>query len=98
VVVKIGAWDVIAKIQRHQLADIIKPGEVADFLLSRSRDAGEILTNLKLQKLLYYAQAWFLALNDRELFAEDFQALGAWSRSAIAISSIQELHMAASRG
>jgi uncharacterized phage-associated protein len=56
------------------MADIIKPGEVADFLLSRSRDAGEILTNLKLQKLLYYAQAWFMALYDRELFSEDFQA------------------------
>jgi uncharacterized phage-associated protein len=56
------------------MPDAIKPNEAADFLLSRSRDAGEILTNLKLQKLLYYAQAWFLALNDRELFSEDFQA------------------------
>jgi len=35
---------------------------------------GDALTNLKLQKLLYYAQAWFLALIDRGIFQEDFQA------------------------
>jgi uncharacterized phage-associated protein len=56
------------------MVDLIAPEKVADFLLAESREQGEILTNLKLQKLLYYAQAWFLALHDRELFGEDFQA------------------------
>lgn len=56
------------------MADKISPKSLADFLLSSCRERGEILTNLKLQKLLYYSQAWFLALQDKELFAEDFQA------------------------
>jgi uncharacterized phage-associated protein len=32
------------------------------------------LTNLKLQKFLYYAQAWYLALNGKPLFGEDLEA------------------------
>ena len=47
---------------------------VADYLLWASRERGEPLSNLKLQKLLYYAQAWYLALHDRPLFSDDFQA------------------------
>lgn len=47
---------------------------VADYLLVKARDRGEPLSNLKLQKLLYYAQAWHLALHDRALFSDDFQA------------------------
>ena len=47
---------------------------VADYLLWASRERGEPLSNLKLQKLLHYAQAWYLALNDQPLFSDDFQA------------------------
>jgi uncharacterized phage-associated protein len=50
------------------------PKTVADFLLVESRERGDILTNLKLQKLIYYAQAWYLALHDKSLFDEDMQA------------------------
>ena len=56
------------------MADITIANMVADFLLCESRDRGENLTNLKLQKLLYYAQAWYLALYNVALFEEDFQA------------------------
>lgn len=56
------------------MPDLIAPNKAADFLLAECREQGEILTNLKLQKLLYYAQAWFLALRDTALFSEDFQA------------------------
>lgn len=49
---------------------------VADYILAESRGRGEALTNLKLQKLMYYAQAWSLALRDAELFSEDFKAWG----------------------
>ncbi|NBC32692.1 MAG: DUF4065 domain-containing protein [Alphaproteobacteria bacterium] len=56
------------------MVDILKPSAVADFLLIECRERGEVLTNLKLQKLLYYAQAWHLALHDQALFEEDFQA------------------------
>lgn len=48
--------------------------QISDFLLSECRERGEVLTNLKLQKLLYYAQAWHLALFDKPIFEEDFQA------------------------
>jgi uncharacterized phage-associated protein len=56
------------------MVDLVTPANVADFLLCESRERGELLTNLKLQKLLYYAQAWHWALNDGGLFEEDFQA------------------------
>ena len=44
------------------------------FLHAIDRDAGDTITHLKLQKLLYFAQAWFLANNGKPLFSEDFQA------------------------
>ena len=53
---------------------MFEPGNIADYFLIASRDRGENLTNLKLQKLLYYAQAWFLVKRDKPLFEEDFQA------------------------
>ena len=53
---------------------MFEPAKIADYLIMESRDRGELLTNLKLQKLLYYAQAWFLANRDEPLFAENFQA------------------------
>jgi uncharacterized phage-associated protein len=55
-------------------SDSISPANTANFLLVECRERGDVLTNLKLQKLLYYAQAWYLALRDKPLFAEEFQA------------------------
>jgi uncharacterized phage-associated protein len=49
--------------------------QIADwFLASIDREAGDTISHLKLQKLMYYAQAWSLALNDSSLFDEDFEA------------------------
>ena len=56
------------------MVNLIAPNKIADFLLVESRERGEILTNLKLQKLIYYAQAWYLALRDKSIFDEDVQA------------------------
>ncbi|MGI0492332.1 Panacea domain-containing protein [Alkalinema pantanalense CENA528] len=47
---------------------------IADYFLWLANDVGSFISNLKLQKLVYYAQAWHLALYDRPLFDEDFQA------------------------
>lgn len=47
---------------------------VADHLIALAHQRGESVNNLKLQKLLYYAQAWHLALHDEPLFPEKFQA------------------------
>ena len=52
----------------------ISPNDISDFILTECRERGEVLTNLKIQKLLYYAQAWYLADHDKSLFEEDFQA------------------------
>lgn len=38
------------------------------------------MTNKKLQKLCYYAKAWYLALNDENLISEDFEA---WVHGAV---------------
>lgn len=48
--------------------------QIADTLIQLSRDRGIEITNLKLQKLLYYAQAWHLAFGDSPLFDADFEA------------------------
>ncbi len=47
---------------------------VADYFLSFSREHGDYLTNLKLQKMVFYAQAWYLAIFEKPLFDADFQA------------------------
>ena len=49
--------------------------QIADwFLAAIDREAGDTISHLKLQKLMYYAQAWSLALNHKCLFDEDFEA------------------------
>ncbi len=49
--------------------------DIADWIIaSVDREAGDSITHLKLQKLLYYAQAWALCLLGRPLFEEDMQA------------------------
>ena len=44
------------------------------FVNHADRDSGEAITQLKLQKLVFYADAWFLANFDRPLIKEDFEA------------------------
>ncbi|HAA28445.1 MAG TPA: hypothetical protein DCE56_13130 [Cyanobacteria bacterium UBA8553] len=48
--------------------------EIADYFIYVANDTGSFISNLKLQKLVYYAQAWHLALYDTPLFDEDFEA------------------------
>lgn len=50
---------------------------VCDYIITYLKSDGEqscSLSNLKLQKLLYYCQAWHLGIHKKELFGEDFQA------------------------
>ncbi|AWO91946.1 MULTISPECIES: Panacea domain-containing protein [Bradyrhizobium] len=54
---------------------IYTPKQIANWFLGGiDREAGDSITPLKLQKLLYYAQAWALVELKRPLFEEDFQA------------------------
>lgn len=49
--------------------------DVACYFLYRvDREVGDTISPLKLQKLVYYAQAWSLALKDKPLFPEEIQA------------------------
>lgn len=49
--------------------------DVARFFLSlQTDDASDAISNLKIQKLLYYAQGFHLALYSKPLFDEDFEA------------------------
>lgn len=56
-----------------------KAEEIAEWFLNKNRiqmnfEDSEYITNLKLQKLLYYAQGVFLAKNHSPLFDDDFLA------------------------
>ena len=49
--------------------------DVAKYFLSLNNEAeGDLISNLKLQKLVYYAQGFHLALHDKPLFEEDIYA------------------------
>lgn len=61
--------------------DKIIANDVADwFLCHIDREAGDSLTHLKLQKLVYYSQAWHLALFNKPIFVEEIQA---WSHGPV---------------
>lgn len=53
---------------------------VANYIVWRCQRHGDSITNLKLQKLLYYAQGWFLALHERPLFRDPLRA---WVRGPV---------------
>lgn len=50
------------------------------FLCHIDRDAGDSITHLKLQKMLYYAQAWCMVLSGKSLFEDYFEA---WSHGPV---------------
>jgi uncharacterized phage-associated protein len=46
----------------------------ADYFVHKvDREAGDDMTHFKLQKMLYYAQAWYLAMHDERLFDNAFE-------------------------
>ena len=63
------------------MQNTISSSPVADFfLLQNDVNAGDAITNLKLQKLCYYAQAWHLALHRTPLFRDRIEA---WAHGPI---------------
>ena len=53
---------------------MVSAQDVADYIIWSSHESGSFISNLKLQKLLDYVQAWHLAVFGRPLFAEKLQA------------------------
>lgn len=47
---------------------------LAKYILFRMAEKGKSISHLKLQKLLYYVQAWHLVYADEPLFEDDFEA------------------------
>ena len=52
----------------------MKAADISCVFLSLAGQNGEAVTNLKLQKLLYYAQAWHLAVYKKPLFDDKIEA------------------------
>jgi uncharacterized phage-associated protein len=48
--------------------------KIADTIIALSRKSNSEITNLKLQKLMYYAQAWNLVFTGKPLFLESVEA------------------------
>jgi uncharacterized phage-associated protein len=48
--------------------------DVADYFLFRAKKESKKISNKKLQKLVYYAQAWTLAMTNKPLFSEKIEA------------------------
>jgi len=53
---------------------MVKAIDVANLLLGIANENGDVITNLKLQKLLYYAQAWYLVNSRRRLYSDTIEA------------------------
>jgi uncharacterized phage-associated protein len=61
---------------------------VANYLIERAQRDGEALTPMKVQKLVYFAHGWNLALNDQPLINERVQA---WKFGPVVAMLYQEL-------
>lgn len=62
---------------------MITCSQVAKFFIWRANHSDSLdvdLTPMKLQKILFHAQAYYLALHGKSLFEEDFEA---WSRGPV---------------
>ena len=69
--------------------------DVAKFFLSKvDRDNGDVITHLKLQKLVYYSQAWSLVLRGQELFEDTIEA---WKNGPVSPSVWDEYKTYADR-
>ncbi|MEI6690825.1 MAG: type II toxin-antitoxin system antitoxin SocA domain-containing protein [bacterium] len=51
-----------------------KVTKIANFFIKLGREQNREVTNKKLQKLLYYAQAWSVTLRNKTLFVDDIEA------------------------
>lgn len=54
--------------------DLLSALEVAQYFIYLANKAGKPITNKKLQKLVYYAQAWALVFDGKKLFNDSIEA------------------------
>ena len=65
----------------ERIDDVVSVFDVASYIMSKVKQC----TTMKLQKLLYYCQAWYLVWNERPLFRENIEA---WANGPV----IRELY------
>lgn len=53
---------------------MVTASEVARYIINAFHESEDAITNMKVQKLLYYVQGWHLGLYNKPVFAGDFQA------------------------
>lgn len=62
-------------LRKRRVVKMVGIKKVISYFLSLVREEeGDVMTNLRLQKLLYYAQAFHLAMNDEPLFKNKIEA------------------------
>jgi uncharacterized phage-associated protein len=62
--------------------------DIANYFLKRQDlDAGDLMSNMKIQKLVYYAQGFNLAITDSPLFPEPIEA---WDHGPVCIPLYHE--------
>jgi len=73
----------ISKIKRYEGVIMNTCFDVANYFLKcQDVDAGDLMSNMKLQKLVYYAQGFHLAIKDRPLFNETIMA---WEHGPVCV-------------
>jgi len=64
-----------------------KATEIANWFIAKAAESGDHVTHLKVQKLLYYAEAWTEVITGKELFDEQMQA---WAHGPVVPEVFQE--------
>ena len=59
---------------RIKIGGFISSVDVANLFLKWANQEGELISNLKMQKLLYFVQAWHLAYFSTPLFIDQIKA------------------------
>lgn len=70
--------------------------DVANYFLAKADpEIGDTISNLKLQKLVYYAQGFYLAIFDRPLFSEKIKA---WAHGPVVPELYQDFKQFGAEG
>lgn len=66
---------------------IMEAREVAKYIIAKSDNVGDLITNKKLQKLLYYVKAWGLVFFSDGVIDEEFEA---WIHGPVCVPVYEE--------
>ncbi|MDR1236509.1 MAG: DUF4065 domain-containing protein [Holosporaceae bacterium] len=57
------------------MSEVYTAVDIAKYIILTAHENGDVITNLKLQKLLYYAQAWYMVHHGgKKLFSDNIEA------------------------